>query len=94
MCALNKICRGRHFKRPLFDLVILCHTRRGLITTGNSLHCKLKNSSQFSFVKANLLSENCASVETNNNRFHSIKMALNKLSIDKVDLTGKRVLIR
>lgn len=93
MCALLKFYRGRHFRRPLFDLVILCHTRRNLIIPCQ-LNCNLKNSSNFPFIHYNLLSRIFVSVKNNNRQLNSTKMALNKLSIDKVDLTGKRVLIR
>lgn len=98
--VLRKITGGRHLRRPCFDFGT--RIRRDFIS---SSRLDLSNRSQLRDVtylinkdltslvisdNIRLLFRNLASKTTR----RSIVMALNKLSIDKVELTDKRVLIR
>lgn len=79
----------RYFPRPSFDIRSSQFVARRLTSTGqrNSLTIVGKSVCQFD----SLLGRFKATIDF---RFNSTNMALNKLSIDKVDLAGKRVLIR
>lgn len=100
--VLRKITGGRHVRRPCFDFGT--QIRRDFIS---SSRLDLSNRSQLRdvtylinkdltslviFGNIRLLFRNLAASRTTKRNI--VVMALNKLSIDKVELTDKRVLIR
>lgn len=102
-CALRKFTGGRHTRRPCFDFGTQTRIRRDFVS---SPRLDLSNGNQLRDVtypinkdltnlvttgNICLLFRNLAAKRTIKK---SIVMALNKLSIDKVELTDKRVLIR
>lgn len=100
--VLRKFTGGRHARRPCFDFGIQTQIRRDFI----SPRLDLLNRSQLRDVTYPINKDLTSLVTTGNIRLlfknlaasrttkRSIVMALNKLSIDKVELTDKRVLIR
>lgn len=96
MRAILNLVRCRHLRRPSFDIVtsfarILRLPRAILVKT-----CIRQDSDNLS--NHRIFPTSVSSVKFFDNEknpyIRSEKMALNKLSIDKVDLAGKRVLIR
>ncbi|KAK2587008.1 hypothetical protein KPH14_010975 [Odynerus spinipes] len=96
MRAIRKLIRCRYAQRPSFDFGerIICDTRHSTASEGIvSYYSVGQNWSELANTTWNLrISER--EVKTGTISLKSTGMALNKLSIDKVDLTDKRVLMR
>lgn len=103
--VLRKITGGRHARRPCFDFATQARPRRDF-NSSTQLDLFNRNKSQLRDVTCPINKPLTCLVTPDNIRFlfrnivtskttrRNIVMALNKLSIDKVDLTDKRVLIR
>lgn len=97
MRAVRCLVGGRHLRRPSFDIGGSSGeiARPSLLLLVNLIegHDGFETSSRHRPVVSHTLGEDNIRVE-NAQSSGAKKMALNKLSIDKVDITGKRVLIR
>ena len=96
--ALQRITGGRHTRRPCFDFGTPIRgfkfSRLDLPNNGRlwDVTCSVnKGLRKITFSNSHFFFEDSV---INKVTKKSIAMALNKLSIDKVDLTDKRVLIR
>ena len=92
MISVASLAWCRHLRRPSFDIGLLFNQivrSRAVVNLIDSDNCLSKFCTT-----VKLSSNNKIVIRGVNAQFFSTTMALNKLSIDKVDLAGKRVLIR
>lgn len=97
MRALEKLMRGRYLRRPLFDIHKIAY-QTSKLSSSSLVNSIIRHVNPFNYQRYVVTAGDYPTASYFINRSNYCLgrnvMALNKLSIDKVDLTGKRVLIR